>query len=254
MNGPEILTVTPEELHCLGALGGAPAIPGLRPMPAYDEVTARLALGSALRSLEARGLLDDTEPALEERTRGVIETLAHPEWSVLTCAAHAAGVDLRSFAAKGASAAALTPLSSGDYELEVFERDRLIDAVLSFLALEDPARSSEDEHEVEAEERVLSPRVLAGAIGLSEDGGKDGVPAAELVQIVWQRAHDDHLGGEALAWLDYGRGSVWLAEEEGTEDGWRLRREQRGALAGRIRTGCRDLGPTGPSPAPPAPA
>jgi hypothetical protein len=169
--------LTAEELHYLAAAQGLDDVPGLGPLPLDpdDPASVRLMVGTAERSLLARGV-DAT----------LLAPLADPAWTVAAELVGEELVGVRGWWPLAEGVAELTRISAVDYELVVVER--LASGVAEFLFLH-------------GDDESVNP---AGAGEVPKDGLF--VHAERLTRV------GDGAQGVVLEWVDAGDGPVWVIE------------------------------------------
>jgi len=195
-----LIELTAEETHFLAAAYGLEVVPGLGPLPLdpEDEASLRLMLGTAARSLIARGLGAYDEagtfiPAAE--LEPLFAPMADPEWTASAELTTTAETGSRAWCARDGRAVELARTSDTDYALgEVDDvRERLAD----FLDL-----GGDDEREGEpepADEKRLDALTSGAAM----------IALATRVNLAGEGVE-----GVALQWIDPGGdGPVWVVEE-----------------------------------------
>jgi hypothetical protein len=211
-----VLPLTAEELHFLAAAHGLEAVPGMGPLPldADDPSALRLMLGTAARSLRARGLGDFGPDGVFVPVRDVeplFAPLADPDWLGTAARWTHSERASRAWCARGESATEVAALAPTDYELLALDRVAVRERIAEFLELHG---DDDRESEPETPDRERMSALVAAPAWVAE--------ASRLVP------------GSALAfqWVDPGDGGpVWVLSDG---DPVRIARTGRAAVLARI--------------------
>ena len=207
----EELPLTAEELHCLAALCDLSQVTGLAPMPFADDPSAEpLLLGTALRSLGARGLI-----AGDVVSREVADALAvvrTPERALALQRGGEGGIGIRSFWLSGGRAIELRRVAEHDYLLTSFDPAGLADRFVAAAELAGAVNGR-----VPGGGLRLARAALLAALAGSQAPGLPVLDDASLWEASWMEDGPEPEGG-SLSWLDAGPGGAWRIDATGHED------------------------------------
>jgi hypothetical protein len=210
------LSLTAEELHFLAAAHGLEAVPGMGPLPLDpdDQAELRLMLGTAARSLRARGLGDfgpDGGFAPVREIAPLFASLADPEWLCIAARWNHRERSSRAWCARGEHVTEVAELAPTDYMLSELDRPAVSERMAAFLELRGDD-DGEGEPETPDEERMRA--LVADPAWIGEASRI--VPGSAL----------------SLQWVDPGDGGpVWLLSDG---DPVQIARTGRAAVLARI--------------------